>query len=95
MGLALNFGRIVDPDLDALMQQTWATDDRAELDAIGQDINRLFAENVYNIWLNTTEWANPFQSYVRNFGVVTLPSGELAQPGIAGRTWLVEAWLDT
>ena len=95
VGLALNFGRIVDPDLDALMQQTWATDDRAELDAIGQDINRLFAENVYNIWLNTTEWANPFQSYVRNFGVVTLPSGELAQPGIAGRTWLVEAWLDT
>jgi peptide/nickel transport system substrate-binding protein len=92
-GLALNFGRIVDENLDALMQQTWATTDRTELDTVAQDINRLFAENVYNIWLNTTEWANPFSADVRNFGVLTLPSGGFAQTGIAGRTWLAEAWL--
>ena len=34
-GLALNFGRINDPNLDALLEQTWATTDPAELDELG------------------------------------------------------------
>ena len=93
-GLALNFGRIIDENLDALLQQTWATTDRAELDAVAQDINRLFAENVYNIWLNTTEWANPFQPNVRNFGVLTAALGwqPLRPVSPAAPGWH-EAWL--
>ena len=55
-GLALNFGRIKDTNLDAVLDQTWQTTDRATLDDLGQQINTIFAENVYNIWLNTTEW---------------------------------------
>ena len=91
-GLALNFGRIVDPAMDALLEETWTTRDPAVLDDLGQQINKLFAENVYNIWLNTTEWSNAYQGNVHGIGVMSLPSGNLGQTGIAGRTWLHEAW---
>ena len=91
-GLALNFGKIVDPEMDALLEATWATTDRAELDALAQDINRVFSANVYNLWLNTNEWAIPYQGNVHGIGVLTLPSGNLGQHVLAGRTWVEEAW---
>jgi len=93
-GLALNFGRIIDEDLDADLEATWATVDEGELDALGQSINEKFASEVYNMWLNTTEWANPYQANVHGVGVVDTPSGSKAQTGIAGRTWLNQAWKD-
>ncbi len=91
-GLALNFGKIVDPQMDALLEESWTTLDPAELDRIAQDINRLFAENVYNLWLNVTEWQNPYAGDVHGVGVLTLPSGNFGITGLAGRTWLTEAW---
>jgi peptide/nickel transport system substrate-binding protein len=91
-GLALNFGRITDPAIDALLEKTWATVDRAELDDLGQQINRLFAENVNNLWLNYTEWEIPYQAGVHGIGVMSLPSGNKAMTSIAGRVWLQEAW---
>ena len=94
-GLALNFGRIVDPDMDALLEQAWTTNDLGELDEIGKGINQVFADNVYNLWLNETEWANPYQANVHGVGQLTLPSGNLGQTAIAGRTWLHEAWKES
>ena len=94
-GLALNFGRIVDPEMDALLEQTWATTDREELDELGKQINQVFADNVYNLWLNTTEWNNSYQADVHGVGVMHLPSGNLGQTAIAGRTWLHEAWKES
>ncbi len=91
-GLALNFGRIREPEIDSLLEQTWATTDPAELDDLGQQINRVFAENVNNIWLNTTEWEIPYQAGVHGIGVMSLPSGNVGQTSIAGRVWLHEAW---
>jgi peptide/nickel transport system substrate-binding protein len=93
-GLALNFGRIKDPNLDALMDQTWQTLDPAELDTIAKDINTLFAENVYNLWLDTTEWQIPYQSTVHGINEMTLGDETVVLPSIAGRVWLHEAWKD-
>jgi len=93
-GLALNFGRIVDAELDELLEQVVATVDPDEIDSISQKINLRFGSEVYNMWLNTTEWANPYQSNVHGVGVLDLPSGSLAQTGVAGRTWLNQAWKD-
>ena len=80
--------------MDSLLQDAWATADNAELDDLAKDMNVLFAEEVYNIWLNTTEWANPYQGNVHGIGVVDTPGGNRAQTGIAGRTWLTQAWKD-
>ena len=91
-GLALNFSRIIDPEMDSLLEQTWATTDAAELDELGKQINQVLGANVYGLWLNTIEWAIPFGPDVHGVGVMNLPSGNLGQPAIAGRTWLHEAW---
>jgi peptide/nickel transport system substrate-binding protein len=93
-GLALNFGRIKDPNLDALMDQTWQTTDLAELDTIAKDINTIFAENVYNLWLDTTEWNIPYQANVHGINEMTLDDETVVLPSIAGRVWLHEAWKD-
>ena len=92
-GLALNFGRIVDPTLDELLLETWTTTDRDELDRIGQEINKRFAENVNNIWLNTTEWSNGVAAGTNGVNTITI-DGEtriVGQP--AGRMFLQEAWI--
>ncbi len=94
-GLALNFGRIQNPDMDALLAQTSATLDQDTLDDLGKQINELFAENVHNIWLNTTEWNNPYREGVHNVGNMTLESGNAVQGQLAGRIWIQEVWIDS
>lgn len=94
-GLALNFGRIKDEQLDELLFQTWATDDASELQDVGEQINRLFAEQVYNLWLNTTEWANAYRAGVHNVQHMTLGSGQNVQGSLAGRVWLQEVWIES
>ena len=91
-GIALNFGRIREADVDALLAEAQSTRDAAELDRIAQDISRAFAEHVNNLWLNVTEWENVFQGNVHGVGVLSLPSGNKGQTAIAGRTWVTEAW---
>lgn len=93
-GLALNFGRIVDPNLDALLEQTWQTTDLAELDELGKQINTVFAENVYNLWLTETEWIIPQQANVHGINEMTFDGETVVLPSIAGRVWLHEAWKD-
>ena len=94
-GLALNFGRIVNPALDDLLLESWTTVDPEELDRIGQEINTLFAENVNNIWLNTTEWANPYREGVHGLQHITLESGNRNQQSLAGRVEVDEAWIES
>ena len=91
-GIALNFGRIVDTDLDALLEAAWATEDQAELDSLGQQMNQVFGSQVYNIWLNWTEWNNPYQANVHGVDHLSLPSGGVARASVAGRMFLSEAW---
>ena len=55
-GLSINLGRVRDDAIDQLLLEARSTTVLTELDAIGQDINRVFAENVYAIWLNPAAW---------------------------------------
>ncbi|MEP7202098.1 MAG: ABC transporter substrate-binding protein, partial [Ilumatobacteraceae bacterium] len=48
--LALNFGRIKDPQLDALLDENRASTDPSRKKAIAEEVNRLFATQCYNIW---------------------------------------------
>ena len=93
-GLALNFGRIRDADLDALLEETRQTLDPAVLDEVGQRINQQFAAEVHNLWLNPTEWQNPYRAGVHNVGHITLESGNEVQGQLAGRIWVHEVWIE-
>lgn len=92
-GLATNFGRIIDSEMDRLMVALDATNTSSELDTIGQDVNRLFGSQVYNLWLNTGEWALPYRAGVEGVGNLTLPTGNTQRGAVGGRIWLHEAWI--
>ncbi|MGB3735562.1 MAG: ABC transporter substrate-binding protein [Ilumatobacter sp.] len=92
-GLALNFGRIINPTVDELLLETWTTTDDGELDRIGQEINRTFAENVNNIWLNTTDWNNAVAAGVNGVNVISIDGEKQVVGQHAGRMFLQEAWL--
>ncbi|WP_040493538.1 ABC transporter substrate-binding protein, partial [Ilumatobacter nonamiensis] len=94
-GLALNFGRLVSPEMDELLFESWTTTDQDELDTIAQEINTLFADNVFNIWLETTEWAIPYRAGVHGLQQLTLESGNPNQQSLAGRATVDEAWIES
>jgi peptide/nickel transport system substrate-binding protein len=66
--LSLNFGRLADPELDALLEQVRSATDPAERIAISEDINRLFAENCWIIPLQYTRWGVVSDPKIKNIG---------------------------
>ncbi len=95
VGLATNVGRLMDPDIDQLLFDARETIEPAELDAIGQAITQVFADNVYTLWLNHNLWNIPTQPGVESVGVRTLPTGSMSPTATLGTTWVTEAWLSS
>jgi peptide/nickel transport system substrate-binding protein len=95
-GLALNFGRIRDPELDALLDTVRSSTDEADRQAAAEDINRLFGEQVYNIWNTWTVWGLPHLPTVHCIDDFTFPDGGSTIPGagIAGTHQIVQMWVE-
>ena len=93
-GLAINFGRAVDPALDGALDGAARTTDPDELRALAEEINRVFAAGVYNLWLNWSLWMLPHLDHVRNLAKLTLPGGGEILNLIEGRAFLTETWID-
>ena len=93
-GLAINFGRILSPRIDAALDAASQTADRDELRALAEDINRAFAEDVHNVWLTWSLWMLPHQDHVQNLALLTLPDGREILNLIEGRAFLTETWIE-
>jgi peptide/nickel transport system substrate-binding protein len=52
----INFGRFDDQEIDQLLNQGRVTADEAEREQIYEDLNRRFAEQVYNVWISYSIW---------------------------------------
>jgi peptide/nickel transport system substrate-binding protein len=78
-----NFGGINDPELDALLDQGRAESDPAAREEIYQNVNKLFAENVYNLWLNWTQWDVGTANDVYGVFGPLLPDGSVPFGGLA------------
>jgi peptide/nickel transport system substrate-binding protein len=96
--LALNFGRIKDAQLDALLDANRASTDPAEKKQIAEDVNRLFATECYNLWGAYTTWMVAHKP-----GIDGLAAGNLVTPegvkalegaGIAGTFFPATVWVD-
>jgi peptide/nickel transport system substrate-binding protein len=72
-GIALNFGRIIDDEVDALLDTARTSTDVAAREAAAEDINRRFAENVDNVWLTWGWWAMATAPDVHGAGLLTFP----------------------
>lgn len=78
-----NFGKINDPELDALLEQGRAESDPAKRQTIYEDINRIFGEKVYNLWFNWTQWDIASATDVWGVFGPDLPDGSKPFGGLA------------
>jgi len=72
-GIALNFGRIIDEEVDRLLEEIRTATDPEEQTAAAEDLSRRFAEQVYNVWFQWQFWGHPHQDDVHNVGVLHIP----------------------
>ena len=93
-GLALNLGRIHNDSLDAALDEATVTTDRDELRRIAEDVNRILATGVHNVWLHWVKWILPHREDVHNLAWITLPDGRDLLNILRGRAFLTETWID-
>jgi peptide/nickel transport system substrate-binding protein len=73
VGSTVNFGKFDDPELQALLDQGRAETDPAARKKIYEDVNRRFAEQVYNVWAYNSEWVVASNKSVKGLAGPPLP----------------------
>ena len=90
---ARNFGRFVDPEIDAALDIINTNQNQAARVEAAEEISRLFGENVWNLWLTWTVWGIIANPRVQDITVTTIPGNpELASPVITGKHGLADVW---
>jgi len=72
-GLALNFGRIIDPEVDRLLDEIRTETDEAARVTAAEDLNRYMNEQVFNVWNTWVHWAMATGTDVYNAGTLHIP----------------------
>ncbi len=98
-GIALNFARNKDPQIDAALQQGRSSTD---LQTVRKDayatVQRQINNDLPYIWYDRAQWAVVAQNNVRGITNGPLPDGSPANPmggpgGFGGITFLTQTWL--
>ena len=94
--LALNFGRIRDDVIDENLDIIRTNPDEAARTEAAEEINRRFAEQVYNIWFEWPIWGIGHSSDVHNVLGGTTEEGDpvLTVLGIGGAHQISQIWID-
>jgi len=92
-GSPVNFGRISDPELQRLLDEGREAPLGEERDAIYEDLNRRFAEEVWNVWTSTTVWAIAMKPNVQNILGYGPQGGTGAFPGLGAGHDVTGVWL--
>ncbi|WP_419849852.1 ABC transporter substrate-binding protein [Candidatus Poriferisocius sp.] len=93
-GIALNFGRINNPTIDAALNESLITKDLDRRRELAEEINRAFAEQVHYIWFYESNWLFATQDHVHGIDNLTLPGGVEHEKVFSGRVFLTEAWIE-
>jgi peptide/nickel transport system substrate-binding protein len=96
--LAINFGRLSDPDVDANLAVSRSDPDPAKRQAAAEAVNRIFAEKCYQIPLSWAIWLTTFKEEVKGISDAKAPDGTpFFNPGETSNGGVVPAayiWLD-
>jgi peptide/nickel transport system substrate-binding protein len=92
-GSPINFGKIADPQLQALLDQGRGEPDPAKQQAIYAQVNQIFAKQAYNIWSYYDNWLIIGRSNVRGLAGPPLPDGGGQPAFVYGRHPLLGIWL--
>ena len=79
----VNFGRFNDPEINRLLDEGRTTAGDAERQQIYEDLNKRFAEQLWNIWINDAIWSIASQPNVQGVFGPDLPDGSGPFPGLA------------
>jgi peptide/nickel transport system substrate-binding protein len=94
-GSLVNFGKIADPELQALLDEGRSEPDAAKRKAIYQKVDKLFGEKVYNIWAYYAAWTVAAQKKVQGLAGPALPDGGGKPEFIYGRHPVLGMWLNS
>jgi peptide/nickel transport system substrate-binding protein len=94
--LTLNFGRIKDDQLDALLDENRAETDPARKQEIAEEVNRLFGEQCYNLWGSYSVWGILAKPNIHGVSSFALPDGSNATfgAGIGGTFYMMNVWVE-
>jgi ABC-type transport system substrate-binding protein len=95
-GLALNFGRLNDPVINDLLDQSRTEADTDARRGIAEEINRQFAKECWIIPTSFTKWGVIHEDNVHGIGQFELPDGGGTVrdgAGFPGQVWLTAAFV--
>jgi peptide/nickel transport system substrate-binding protein len=94
--LALNFGRFQDAEMDAALEILKTNPDEAARKDAAEEVNRIFGEQVYNLWTSWALWAVIEAPYVNGLETNILPDTGEQGVGLAfsGRHQMNQIWCD-
>lgn len=94
--LALNFGRLNDPEIDRLLDESRSETDPEARKALAEEANRRFASECFIIPTSFTTWGLSMNPKVQGIGNTPQPDGEgflRDGAGFAGQVWLTAAFV--
>ena len=94
LGIALNFGRINNPAIDAALDESLTTADPDRQRELAEDINRAFGESAHYIWFYNSNWLFATYDYVHGVDNLTLADGATHERIFSGRVFLTETWIE-
>ena len=94
LGIALNFGRINNPRIDAALDAARDTDDPDRRRELAEEINRAFGEEANYIWFYHSNWLVAAHDHVHGIDALTLPEGGEHIKVMEGRVFLAETWIE-
>lgn len=92
--LTLNFARFANDELTEALDTARASADPEVRKEAYATVQRIWADQVPYVWLNTTTWMIGAANDVRNIGNVTLPDGQPSLPFQSGSFRLTQTWID-
>jgi peptide/nickel transport system substrate-binding protein len=93
--LALNFGRLRDPEIDRLLEASRTESDPAVRKGYAEDINRRFASECFIIPTSFTKWGVIHDPSIQNIGRAPIPDGGFMRDGAGfpGQVWLTAVFV--
>ena len=89
----VNFGRFKDPEIDRLLDAGRQEADPAKREQIYEDLNRRFAEQVWNLWSFWSMWTIGTATDVQGVIGPDLPDGSKPFPGLADGHPVTGLWI--
>lgn len=93
-GSTVNFNKFDDPEMNALLDAGRAEPDKEKAAGIYQDINRRFATEGYNLWLQWVEWSIGTAPDVHGVYGPDLPDGGKPFTGLATGHPVLGLWVE-